>query len=128
MGDETNEQSVRDALLEKLEKSALDINSREALFLPYEVFKQYNALVTENMKQIYNMLHHITMSKNVVIEFAFGDVNFSMTGPAEDFDKLTEKSEDMVKIILKRLTSKTVIRAIRPEKQETGYDDRKGYG
>lgn len=112
-GAAVNSKEAYEDFIKRVKETALEVNSREALFLPYEVFKQYNELLTENMKQLYGMLHSINMTKAVSVEFRLGDMEFCMTGPHQELDKLTEKAETMIKQILNRLTKKSVIDAIK---------------
>jgi hypothetical protein len=113
--------------LSKMKDAAMEINSREAMFLPYEVFKQYNELVTENMKQIYNMIHGIAMKRNVTIEFELGSMSFAMTGPQDELEKISANTKEMLDLILSRLLKKSVVGTLNITSVKGVTDDKRGY-
>jgi hypothetical protein len=96
-------------------------------YVPYEIFKMAMDLNTENLKEIYSMMHQINMERPYSIEMKAGDFGFSVTGSREDADKIAATSRELTEIILKKVFSKDAMKLLMKREPNKEKPDGRSY-
>lgn len=74
--------------------------------VPYEIFKQAMDWNTENMREIYSILHELTMTKLFQLEYKVGDIVLSVQCDKGDIDAAVEAVERMSSKMSKKIFDK----------------------
>lgn len=130
MPEEKEEKTVDDfynTFLAESKKFALDMNKRDMIFVPYDIYKQNLELMTENLRELYEILHDITMEKMFTIDFKIGDLSYTLSGRHEDSDKIIEASEKLAEKILVKILDEKKLENIKNEIRRSKDDSQRSY-
>ena len=83
----------------------LDTN-RTTEGVPYEIFKQAMDWNTENMRELYAILHELAMTKMFVLEYRVGDVVLSVRCDNGDIEPAVTAIEKMSEKLSKKIFDK----------------------
>jgi len=104
-----------------------ELNKTPMVFVPYDIFKQAMELNTENLKQLYSMLHEINMEKNFFIDIDMGGIKFQVSGTQANSDNVVKAADKMVEKFSKKFFNKTELKKMVLDTKRKDADVKKGY-
>lgn len=104
-----------------------DLNKIPMVFVPYDIFKQYTELNTENLKQLYSMLHEINMEKNFFIDIDMGGIKFQVSGAQANSENVVKAADKMVEKFTKKFFNKADLKKLITDTNRKDADVKKGY-
>ena len=96
-------------------------------FVPYDVFRQFVDINTENLRQLYAMLHELNMQKNFSIEMDMGGLKFAVSGNHNKSKDVMKAADLMVDHLSKKFYTRSELKRMAAEIRRTDNDVKKGY-
>jgi hypothetical protein len=115
-------------LTDNLNKLTGELNKNPPIFVPYEIFRQAMDIQTENLKQLYSMLHELNMEKNFTVEIDMGGIKFVVCGDSQNSQNVVKAADLMVDKFTKKFFTKAELTKLTKEMQKRETDAKKGYG
>jgi len=113
---------------EKLNDMIKDLNNKQPIFVPYDIFKQAMEWNTENMKVLYDVMHEIASEKTFKVDFTIGEFSFSFSGRYEDSKKIIDSAEKMSCKLANKLLKAERIGMLSKDVKRTTDDSKRLYG
>ncbi len=89
----------------------------------YPVFIQTMDFLTENMMQVYSLLHQAAMEKTFTFDFRVGDVILSTTCGHDDIERATKMMEKLAKSLADKILDPERLKIISKIAQGKQKDD-----
>lgn len=107
--------------MEKMRKHLQSVESKvkpkDNNYVTYEVFHAANDITLENMRELYSMIHDLTMEKLFTVDFKIGDINIILSSSSGDKDSLIQTAEKMITDLLTRIERVQKIPDLRKDEQ-----------
>jgi CRISPR/Cas system CSM-associated protein Csm2 small subunit len=99
----------------------------ETQFVSFELFKQTMELNTENLRQLYSMIHDINMQKAYTIELDMGGIKFAISGEHKNSDNVVKAAEKLIDKLTKKFYTKEELQKMSKQLSEGKTSVEKGY-
>lgn len=127
MNKECNPETTFSDLRNKMSEFLTEMESKKTTFVSYEVFKQALEINTENLRELYSMLHEMIMEKNFVIDVDMGGIKFVVSGSNENMENVINAADKMVDKLTKKFYTKSELNKMMKNAKRSDSDVKKGY-
>lgn len=93
----------------------------------FELFKQSMELNTENLRQLYSMIHDINMTKIYTIELDMGGIKLAITGDQKNSDDVIKSAERLIDKLAEKFYTKEELQKLSKQFSEVKSNVEKGY-
>lgn len=119
--------SFYEKFMSKAKKQDEDLKNSKAEYVSMEVFKSAMELNTENMRQLYEMLHDINMEKVFSMEMDLGGIKFILAGSDANSDMVIKAAEKMIELLTSKFFTKHELKKFLDDTKRKEIDGQKIY-
>jgi len=105
------DQNPFDGFLNRMKEygESLKKNPAKEPYVSFELFKQSMELNTENLRQLYSMIHDLNMQKSYSIEIDMGGIKMAITGEQKNSDNVIKAAEKLIDKLTKKFYTRAEI-------------------
>lgn len=122
-----NPETMVTELQNKMDNFINELETKKPTYVSYEMFKQALELNTENLRQLYSMLHDLIMEKTFVVDVDMGGIKFIVSGNNDNTDNVIEAANKMVDKLTKKFYTKGELDRMVKNQKRNDSDVKKGY-
>jgi CRISPR/Cas system CSM-associated protein Csm2 small subunit len=122
-----DKKSIYDSFISRAKKQKELLNKFEGTYVPLDVFRTTVELSTENMRQLYAMLHEMNMEKGFSMEMDLGGIKFVLAGSEANSENVILAAEKMIELLTSKFYTKNDMEKLMKENKRKDVDEQKSY-